>query len=652
MTRILVVEDESVVAEDIEQTLLGLGYEVQATAATGLEAIANTQNQSPDLVLMDVRLRGEMNGIEAACRIRQQCDVPVVFLTAFADADTVARARKTEPFGYIVKPFNDKELRGAIEVALNRHDLERRIREREHWFSTTLKSVGDAIMATDPEGRVTFMNPVAESLTGWKELEALGKPASDVLLLVSGEDGKRIEDPFARARREGRTVLLDRGTLLLSRSGTRVAIDDSAAPIVDRSEQMLGAVIVFRDISERKKLEARLALSDRLAALGMPTAGIAHEINNPLAYNLANCGVALRELTTLRAELVRILDPGSEELTSLARRIEEATHALKDAQEGAERVQRIVSDLKMLSPRPDQTDYRVLALVPVLESATRMAWNEIKHRARFVYDFQAEPYVHGDQAQLAQVVVNLLINAAHAIPEGRSQDNQIRLALSTDAQGNAVIEVHDTGPGIPPEVMLHIFDPFFTTKPVGIGSGLGLSISDSLVEAHAGKLSAKSVLGAGSTFRVWLPKAETPATRPPTNSVPAPAAETRERARVLVVDDEPKVGHVVRRVLAPDHDVTVTVCGAEALGLLRRGMTFDVILCDLMMPEMSGIELHAELRRELPHEAERMVFLTGGAFTPQTRDFVDSLPPERLLAKPFPLESLQKLVTRCLKTKI
>jgi CheY-like chemotaxis protein len=287
----------------------------------------------------------------------------------------------------------------------------------------------------------------------------------------------------------------------------------------------------------------------------------------------------------------------------------------------------------------------------MLESATRMAWSEIKHRARFVTDFQAAPHVHGDQSQLAQVIVNLLINAAQAIPEGQRDKNEIRLTLKTDARGDAMIEVHDTGLGMAPEVMLRIFDPFFTTKPVGVGTGLGLSISDNLIESHGGKLTVQSSLGKGTTFRVSLPKAEAPTPIPPTIYSAPPPAALAQRARVLAVDDEPKVGAVISRALAPDHDVTVVTGGSEALALFRKGMRFDIVFCDLMMPCMSGPELHEQLQKEFPQQAECMVFLTGGVFTPRMATFLESIPSNRRVSKPFPLDLLHELVQKRLGSK-
>jgi PAS domain S-box-containing protein len=630
---ILVVGEASAV-QDIRRTLPD--YRVRAVRPEELEA--SNRFEHPDLVIVDVRSEGGTHGIEAALRLRSQSDPPVVILTASAASLHVPQVGETQPYGYLLKPFTDRDLRHAVDTALQRRGFEHTLAVRELWLETTLRNVGDAIVATDADGRILLMNPAAESLTGWKQSEALGRASHDVLQMLSADDGKPIEDAVVRVRRAGCVVTLDRATLLRNRSGAEIPIDDSVAPIMDGS-RLQGVVIVLRDISTRRSLEARLALAERLAGLGMLAAGAAHEINNPLAYSLANCEVAQRELAAVRDGLhgARPVDD------RLEQHLAALEHALHDAREGAERVQRVVNDLKMVSKPPAARPASTFALVPVLESATRMAWNEIKHRARFVRDFRAAPFARGNDTQIAQVLMNLLINAAQAIPEGHEHEHEIRLVLDVDAVGDSVIEVCDTGPGIPPEVMVHIFDPFFSTKPSGIGTGLGLSISHGLIEANAGTLSAESVLGKGSMFRVWLPRAE-PALATAEIASTNSAVPAARRAQILVVDDEPSITSVIGRAFGATHDVSVAARADEALALLHSGRRFDLILCDLLMPGMSGAELHERLSSELPGQAERMVFLSGGAFTPRARDFLESIDTRRKLEKPFLLAAVEKLI--------
>lgn len=250
-TRILVVEDESVVAKDIQWSLKGLGYAICGWASSGGEAIQKAGDLKPDLVLMDVVLKGEMDGIEASEHIRKNFNIPVIYLTAYADEHTLQRAKVTEPFGYILKPFEERELHTTLEVALYRHKTEKAIREKEQWLSTTLKSIGEGVITTDILGNVTFMNSVAESLTGWREVGALGKKV-DEIFVIHNESGRIVEHPVAQCQRRKAGVGPDVHTLL-SGNGEAVLLEDNAAPIKNEDGGIIGYVLVFRDITDRKQ---------------------------------------------------------------------------------------------------------------------------------------------------------------------------------------------------------------------------------------------------------------------------------------------------------------------------------------------------------------------------------------------------------------
>ncbi|MFH1581617.1 MAG: response regulator [Pseudomonadota bacterium] len=271
--QILVVEDEGIIAKDIQNTLESLGYAVPAIASSGEEAIKKATETLPDLVLMDIVLEGHMDGVEAAERIRDRFDIPVVYLTSYADNKTLQRAKITEPYGYILKPFSERELYTTIEMALYKHKMEKKLRDSEQWLSTTLKSIGDAVIATDANGFVTFMNPVAEALTGWNQEDAAGKPLSEVFNIINEETGKHAEDPATRVLREGFVVGLANHTVLIARDGTKYPIDDSGAPIKDDRGNMTGVVLVFRDITERRQAEKALAAEKERMAVTLRSIG-------------------------------------------------------------------------------------------------------------------------------------------------------------------------------------------------------------------------------------------------------------------------------------------------------------------------------------------------------------------------------------------
>jgi CheY-like chemotaxis protein len=276
-----------------------------------------------------------------------------------------------------------------------------------------------------------------------------------------------------------------------------------------------------------------------------------------------------------------------------------------------------------------------------------MADNVIKHRARLVTQFEPVPSVQGNESRLCQVFLNLLLNAAHAIPEGDAQDHEIRVLIREGNTGEVVVEVRDTGMGMTPEVQARIFDPFFTTKAVGEGTGLGLSICHGIIDSMGGRIGVESTPGRGSSFRVYLGVAGTPVeTRQEPAPVPAPG-----RARLLVVDDEPYVTRALQRSLSPEHEV-VTVNGARAaLKLLDQGSRYDLILCDVMMPGMTGMDLYQELSRTVPDQAQRIVFMTGGAFTPRALSFLQEVPNPKL-SKPLDLRQLRALVGRSAQSAV
>lgn len=249
--QILVVEDEDIVAMDVQTSLKNLGYAVPITVSSGEEAIKKAQETHSDLVLMDIRLKGDMDGVEAAEQIHACSNIPVVYLTAYADERTLERVKTTESYGCILKPFQERELRASIEVALYKYKTESKLKEKEKWLAATLKSIGDAVITTDIKGMVSFMNPAAEILTGWKQEDALGKDLTEVFNIINGKTGVLIESPAVKALREGAVMKLEDDTLLIAKDGTKIPILDSAAPIRDDKEDITGAVLVFRQLTEQ-----------------------------------------------------------------------------------------------------------------------------------------------------------------------------------------------------------------------------------------------------------------------------------------------------------------------------------------------------------------------------------------------------------------
>jgi nitrogen-specific signal transduction histidine kinase/CheY-like chemotaxis protein len=385
-----------------------------------------------------------------------------------------------------------------------------------------------------------------------------------------------------------------------------------------------------QDITERRALEGSLLLASRMSSVGTIASGMAHEINNPLSCVISSLEFIGKEL--------RRFEP-----LALERGFE-LTEAVDQALQGAERVRLIVKGLKTFSRADVQESRRPIDLEAVLESAVSLTLNDIRHRARLVRSYGQTPPVEADEARLSQMFVNLLINAVQAINDDGVDNNEIHIVTSTDPKGRAVVEIRDTGCGISEAHRAQIFDPFFTTKPVGLGTGLGLSIVHGIVTAHGGEVTFESGgIGTGTTFRVVLPAAPTHALPAPVSSLPPPQAGPGRRGQILVVDDEPMVAGALARILSQDHDVVTARNGREAMVRLDRGERFDVILSDVMMPVMSGIELLEELARTVPEQADRLIFITGGAFTPRVKSLLDRIR-NRRLEKPFAASGLRALV--------
>ncbi len=384
-----------------------------------------------------------------------------------------------------------------------------------------------------------------------------------------------------------------------------------------------------------RQAQSQLVHAGKMAAVGTLAAGVGHEINNPLAYIVSNLEFANAEAAMLGREL----PAGS----SGGKRLEDMDRALREALHGAERVRRIVQDLKNFS-RGDEEARGPVDLHAVLDSAAKLAANELRPRARLVKEYGDFAWVDGNESRLAQVFLNLIINAAQAFPEGQAALHEVRL-VTRRAGERVVAEVRDNGCGIPPEVMGRIFDPFFTTKPVGVGTGLGLALCHRFITAMGGDIAVESEPGKGTVVRVTLGAAAAPVASGVRPVQQEQQEGARVRGRVMIVDDDVMVSSAVRRTLAREHDVEVVTSSRQALTMLLgpKGQEVDVILCDLMMPDLTGMEVHAELLTAAPTVAQRMVFLTGGAFTPAARSFMDRVENERV-DKPFDPQKLREQV--------
>ena len=503
-----------------------------------------------------------------------------------------------------------------------RRRAEQALRQSEQRFRRLVEAAPDAVMVVNMGG-IVYANPAQLKLEGYDQVDELAKLRSHDR--IHHDD---VDKAFTRIRETLAGSRLPPGELRLRhRDGHFVPVE-----VVDLRVEWDGepAVLSFvRNLEKRRQLQTELVQADRTTAIGTLAAGVAHEINNPLAYVLLNLQYLLRELPRLEGD--------QERLQHLIGRLDEARH-------GAERVRTIVRDLRAFSGATEEDERGAVDLRRVLRSAIKVAQNQIGPRARLLEKFEDDvPTVYANAARLEQVFLNLLINAAQAVPQGEKERHTVRVSLGVDDAGKVVAEVGDTGAGIPGELLDRVFDPFFTTKPVGIGTGLGLPICHSIVTALGGEINVDSTVGSGTVFRVVLPahhKKDDRPIRPPTPPRPIPG---ERRPRVLVIDDELPVASMLGRVLGDEYEVQLSTSGREALDVLLGEPGFDVVLCDLLMPGMSGMDLYRKLSTQRPGAEETLVFMTGGAFTPRAAEFLATVPNPRI-EKPFDLHKMRRLV--------
>ncbi len=614
---ILLVDDSEAGRYVTRRVLQRAGYRV-IEAATGLQALERAATQ-PCMIVLDVKLP-DISGFEVCRRLRADSattHIPVLHLSAsFQDVGSVISGLEGGAEGYLTQPVEPPVLLAYVRALIRVGQVLRTLQQSEARFRSLFESTGDGLVLADPRAeRFLMANPAICQMLGYSEQEFTQLSLED---LYPSEAFERHGVSFEAAQEGQLRLLLSFPTL--HKDGSLIHADIHLTPLEIEGRQMvLGS---FRDVTERRALERRLAQSERLASVGLLAAGVAHELNNPLTYLLYD----LEALTEILGEGKEPADP--DHLSAIRSK-------LLSCQNAANRMSSIVRDLQAFS-KVDMIDKSPIELPDTLHAVTAMAAHELRYRARLELELEPLPQVLGYEGRLSQAFLNLLLNAAQAIDEGKPGAHLVRVRAHARSQ-EVWIEFSDTGRSIPPDRLDHIFDPFHTTDQPGGHTGLGLAISHRIVTEHGGRIEVQSEPGRGSSFTVVLPSAtrvdpEAPAPDP----TPTPQPEPDTALHLLIVDDEPHLRRAMKRLLSRSgFQVTTAASGAEAQAAIAAGQRFDAILCDLMMPEITGMDLHRWLVEHHPGQAERLLFLTGGTFTPNAERYLSAVG-NRVLSKPLP----------------
>jgi len=520
----------------------------------------------------------------------------------------------------------------AAEIAAKNQALEQQLaeteravaalREREEWLELALDAGRVGIWRSDPStGRVRLSEGLGQllGLPGQGEIDTAAWRER-----IHPDDRDRVAETIRVAVSRGQPF--DAEYRIFLPSGEIGWIQVKGRVVGDRAGGRSHVFGTVADLTEKKLVETKLRFADRLIAAGTLAAGVAHEINNPLTYVLGNAELIGRRLRDFPAVEPVLRD-------SLAQMLD-----------GLQRIRDVVADLRAFA-RPDADVVARIEPRVVCDAAIRIVSSLVRHRASVTTEYADDtPAVIANESRLGQVIVNLIINASHAMPDRPGADNQIVVRTRRLPSGEAAIDVEDNGTGISPDVLPRLFDPFFTTKQVGEGTGLGLSVCQSIVVSLQGRIDVDTTQGAGTTFSVVLPAAPplvAGASEPVVHASPSAAGR-----RVLVIDDEPLLRRVLASMLSTQGYVVVEAeSGHAGVELASSGEPFDAVLCDLMMPDLDGPGVHAELVRRRPEMARRLVFLTGGAVTARTRSFVGRADIV-LVAKPVTIEQLLDVIER------
>jgi len=628
--RILVVEDEEMIGREICLRLTQRGYETLGPVDNAARALELVFDSKPDLVLMDIRIEGEIDGIAAAEEIHRAYGLPVVFLTGSVDEGTYRRARMAAQYGYVLKPFHERDLLMALDLALHRSQVERELQRSNLTHATISAAVQVGIVATDSEGVIRFLNPAAEQLLGRASIDLVGQSFAEAIAPTEESTGRALSHSSAVSDGLRHHVV----ATVRSASGS-MPVDVNVTPIVSADGRATGTVWTLRDLRSERVRQQRVREQEKLAAVGQLAAGVAHEFNNLLTVIAGS------------ADLLADSDPSD---------VEDNRELASSIVDASRRAAALVEQLLHFSrQQPEgESDSDANAVLVAIEGLLRVVLGDsIELQLRLEEHLGR---VSMTAAELEEALLAIARNAREAtVGSGRFTISSRRVAVdAVDAASDALREasvtgfavelcLSDTGSGIAAEQLPRIFEPFYTTKEPGQGPGLGLSAVFATVRRARGQVDATSVLGRGTTIRMLLPECAPSFTDRVLSQRATPAASELLDGNVLLVEDDATVRAVTARILR-NQGFTVIEAGeaAGALAILSEpANNVGLLITDIALPNGSGLDLMLQARivsKSLP------VLLTSGHAADSRWRSLISATAAPFLPKPFTRQQLEQAI--------
>ena len=654
--RILVIDENPADSDLIEKYLREADFSINIKVVRKLkEAAEIIQKFHPDVIILNLGIP-DSSGFDSLRKTTSFMNSSaVIVLTELEDREVGKMAIKLGAQDYLAKcDINSPALLKSVEYSIERLKTLNSLKEATLMFRQTFENIADVVCTFDNEMKFTSVSPSITTNFGYSPEELIGKTFKEKNIIHPDDIEKALKE-FIEVLK-GKT-LRNLQYRIFAKDRSERTISLSGSPL-GKGGKCKGVAIVVNDITESKQVEEMkrgLAHADRLMVIGQLAAGVAHEINNPAAYvmaNISNLGKAisdLKEIHNTMRDSVEFDEPERmKEKMQLVlgsgdfyKTISESEEVIKETLEGVNRIRSIVKDLRIFS-RLEEDRLEYTSINEIIDVAANMTFNEVKYKARLEKNYSKLPQIVADKGKLAQVIVNMLLNSAQAITKGSINENKIRISTRTENQ-EILITIEDTGCGIPENIIGSIFEPFFTTKPKEMGTGLGLALCADIIHKHNGKITIRNTSEKGTCIEISLPLESALSKKGPVTQ--KEFAMAHNRRTILLIDDETLLLKAYKRYLESDYFVITKESAEAAFELLEKEKNIDLILCDVIMPGMSGVDFYKKLKNEMPMLAKRLIFCSGSGFgssSREIRDIYDNV----FIEKPISMLKLKECIER------